>query len=103
MKTATHMLIAVAIVFTLAVTNAPLTAQLSTSARAKPLATPLPGPDTESLKWLLGKPADDAAKRDSPPPASCSLQQCDASVYCFPGTNSACLIQTFPDIQWRIC
>jgi len=91
------------IVFALVATNGPLTAQLSTPARAKPLATPLPGPDTGSLKWLLGKPADDAAKRDSPPPAFCALQQCDAAVYCFPGTNSACLIQTFPDIQWRIC
>jgi primary-amine oxidase len=34
--------------------------------------------------------------------SSCSLQQCDVSD-CFPGTNSACLLQTFPDIQWRIC
>jgi primary-amine oxidase len=89
--------------FALVATNGPLTAQLSPAARSKPLAIPAPGPDAGSLKWLLGKPEGDAAKEEGGPKASCSLQQCDASVYCFPGTNSACLIQTFPDIQWRIC
>lgn len=103
MLISSRLIVPAVIVFALTATNGPLAAQLSTAARGKPLATPLPGPDTGSLQWLLGKPEDDAVKRGNALPASCALQQCDASVYCFPGTNSACLIQTFPDIQWRIC
>ena len=93
---------AATIIFAFAAMNQPLAAQLSTAASSKPLATPAPSPEAGSLKWLLGEPERDAAEGERRPRSSCSLQQCDASA-CFPGTNSACLLQTFLDIQWRIC
>lgn len=74
----------------------------------KPLGDVILTPD-RYLKPLLG----------TPPPApgfgavsraaggggggTCFLQQCNQNVYCFPGTNSACLLQTFQETQWRIC
>ncbi len=94
---------AATIVLALAATNEPLAAQRSSvAAGSKQPVNQTLSPEAESLKWLLGEPERDAAgKRLSK--SSCSLQQCDASVFCFPGNNSACLLQTFLDIQWRIC
>ncbi len=88
--------------FALAGPNEPLAAQISMTAASKPLATPVASPEARTLKWLLGNPERAVSKEDPLPPASCSLQQCDASA-CLRGANSACLLQTFPDIQWRIC
>lgn len=33
----------------------------------------------------------------------CDLTRCDESVHCPLQPNAACLLQTFPDLQWRIC
>ncbi len=99
----------------LAASSGPLAAQLlelpgdRNPERIQPVAekssaVPVPGPDSSLLPWLLGGPKSSPAAVGKPlTQPGCALQQCDASVYCFPGSNSACLLQTFPDIQWRIC
>jgi hypothetical protein len=33
----------------------------------------------------------------------CELTRCDEAVHCPDQPNSACLLQSFPDLQWRIC
>lgn len=74
-----------------------------------PEAPPLPG--EESLVPLFGDLRlarslweDDKPPTDPPPfPAPiCSLAQCDPQS-CPLGPNGACLLQTFQDIQWRLC
>ncbi len=83
--------------------NKQLVAQTSVAADSKSLATPIANPEAQSLRGLIGKTERDGSKREPAPSPSCSFQECDASLSCFPGTNSACILQTFPDIQWRIC
>lgn len=42
--------------------------------------------------------------RTFPPPASaCTLQQCDPNVYCDPGSNSACVSESFEETKWIVC
>ncbi len=79
----------------------------SLAAESKTVAPP---PEAEILVPLLGeKPAGPSlAERAAPPPPPpppgpiCSLSQCDPNS-CPLGPNRACLLQTFQDIQWRIC
>jgi Cu2+-containing amine oxidase len=76
--------------------------------KAKLPPPPLPG--EEALVPLLGNSpqAMSPGKRDKPvtdpplPPPTCSLSQCDPAT-CPLGPNRACLLQTFQDIQWRLC
>lgn len=71
-------------------------------------APPLPG--EEPLVPLLGdlERARSLWEGDKPgtdpplPPPICSLAQCDPQS-CPLGPNRACLLQTFQDIQWRLC
>jgi len=56
--------------------------------------------DPEPIKSLWK--ADSSSADPTLPLAVCSLAQCDPKS-CPLGPNRACLLQTFQDIQWRLC
>jgi primary-amine oxidase len=73
-------------------------------AEKKPFSDVIEVPD-EALRPLLPRGGERLAG-GSP---SCIVQQCDEKIFCFRNTpdtrqgNSACLLATFPDVQWRVC
>jgi len=72
----------------------------------KPDGGPYPPILADALVPLLGfasEGSETAAKSVIPAAPICALAQCDAKVYCSRQPNSACLLQTFKEIQWRIC
>jgi primary-amine oxidase len=68
----------------------------------KPFSEVVDVPDRE-LRDLLGTPPDRDERAGPGGGGACFLQQCNQNIYCFPGTNSTCLLQTFQETQWRIC
>lgn len=71
----------------------------------KPFSEVIKAPDDEPLRPLLPRRKSALAEER----ASCNVQQCDERIFCFRNTpdtrqgNSACLLATFPEVQWRVC
>lgn len=91
---------------------APASQSLLPAPGAKAAAEPLPIRAEELLPLLACEPGEPAlpgkagaaARRGAVRQAPlCDLTRCDESVHCTDQPNSACLLQTFPDLQWRIC
>lgn len=68
----------------------------------KPFSEVVAVPDRE-LTPLFGTPIIPGLRAGPPNGGGCYTQQCNQNIYCFPGSASICLLQSFQEVQWRIC